>query len=47
MLAFAKKSEQGWVVKAANGVLAMPECRADERKGEHGSNLSIAGGEKC
>jgi len=29
MLAFAKKSEQRWVVKAANSALAMPECRQD------------------
>jgi hypothetical protein len=29
MLAFAKKSEQGWVMKVANGVLAMPERRQD------------------
>ena len=29
MLVFAKKSEQGWVMKAANAALAMPECRQD------------------
>ena len=29
MLAFAKKSEQGWVMKVASSALAVPECRQD------------------
>ena len=34
LLAFAKKSEQGWVMEAANSASAMPESRADKDKDE-------------